>query len=48
MPADVVARVEREVGRDLASGAWDARHGRLRGLDELDVGLRLIVNRPDR
>jgi SAM-dependent methyltransferase len=48
MPADVVARVEREVERDLASGAWDARHGRLRGLDELDVGLRLIVNRPDR
>jgi SAM-dependent methyltransferase len=28
---------------DLASGAWDARYGRLRDLDELDVGYRLIV-----
>lgn len=28
---------------DLASGAWDARHGHLRELSELDVGYRLIV-----
>ena len=28
---------------DLASGAWQARHGRLRALDELDCGHRLIV-----
>ena len=28
---------------DLASGAWDARHGHLRTLPELDVGYRLIV-----
>jgi SAM-dependent methyltransferase len=28
---------------DLASGAWDARHGHLRTLTELDVGYRLIV-----
>ena len=28
---------------DLASGAWDARYGRLRSLSELDVGLRLVV-----
>ena len=28
---------------DLASGAWDARHGHLRALTELDVGYRLIV-----
>jgi SAM-dependent methyltransferase len=28
---------------DLASGAWDARHGELRALTELDVGYRLIV-----
>jgi hypothetical protein len=46
MPAAVVSRVVREVKRDLDSGAWDERHGRLRALDELDVGLRLIVNRP--
>jgi hypothetical protein len=48
MPADVVSRVVRDVDRDLTSGMWDARHGHLRELDELDVGLRLIVNRPDR
>jgi ubiquinone/menaquinone biosynthesis C-methylase UbiE len=28
---------------DLASGAWDARHGHLRALTELDVGYRLVV-----
>lgn len=43
MPADVVARVVSDLGRDLASGAWDARHGRLRALDAHDVGLRLVV-----
>ena len=29
---------------DLASGAWDERNGHLRELEELDVGLRLIVS----
>lgn len=29
---------------DLASAAWDERNGHLRELDELDVGLRLIVS----
>jgi SAM-dependent methyltransferase len=43
MSADVVARVVSEVSRDLASGLWDRRHGHLRDLDELDVGLRLVV-----
>jgi SAM-dependent methyltransferase len=28
---------------DLASGAWDERHGHLRTAPELDVGLRLVV-----
>jgi hypothetical protein len=28
---------------DLASGAWDARHGHLRDRTELDVGDRLIT-----
>jgi hypothetical protein len=27
---------------DLESGAWDERHGELRRLPELDVGLRLL------
>jgi SAM-dependent methyltransferase len=30
---------------DLASGAWAARYGHLRDLDELDTGLRLVVGR---
>lgn len=29
---------------DLDSGAWDERNGHLRRLEELDVGLRLIVS----
>lgn len=29
--------------RDLKSGVWDDLHGPLRGLSELDVGLRLLV-----
>jgi SAM-dependent methyltransferase len=28
---------------DLESGTWDERHGELRELEELDVGLRLLV-----
>jgi SAM-dependent methyltransferase len=28
---------------DLASGAWDARYGHLRGLTEMDLGYRLLV-----
>jgi hypothetical protein len=43
MAPDVVERVIAAVGRDLASGAWDARYGHLRALDALDAGLRLIV-----
>lgn len=43
-PAEIVDRVVNDVRRDLASGAWDARNGHLRALDEYDVGLRLIVS----
>ena len=39
----VRARGTERLRADLASGAWDARHGELRALDELDVGYRLIV-----
>jgi SAM-dependent methyltransferase len=45
MRPDVVERVVANVARDLADGTWDARHGRLRDLAELDVGLRLVVGR---
>jgi hypothetical protein len=44
MPRDVVQRVVQSVARDLATGVWETRHGHLRELDELDVGLRLIVS----
>ena len=42
---DVVARYERELGADLASGAWDERWGRFRALESFDVGLRLVIAR---
>jgi SAM-dependent methyltransferase len=45
MPDDVVQRVVRALTRDLADGSWERRHGHLRALAELDVGLRLIVAR---
>lgn len=41
----VIERVVANVCRDLASGLWDERHGHLRKLDALDVGLRLVVGR---
>jgi SAM-dependent methyltransferase len=42
------ARDERDDGlerlrSDLADGTWAARHGHLLGLDELDIGYRLVV-----
>jgi hypothetical protein len=36
----------RRLAADLRSGAWDARHGHLRQLAELDCGHRLIVATP--
>jgi SAM-dependent methyltransferase len=47
-PPHVVERVVADVERDLASGAWDARHGHLRALDAYDAGLRLVVARAPR
>jgi SAM-dependent methyltransferase len=46
MPKTVVDRVVNDVHRDLESGAWDERYGRLRTLSEYDAGLRLVVSRP--
>jgi SAM-dependent methyltransferase len=40
----VVERVVAALGADLASGAWDERHGELRGLTEYDAGMRLVVS----
>jgi SAM-dependent methyltransferase len=44
--AAVGERFERTLRDDLASGAWDARHGHLRRQPEFDGSLRLIVGRP--
>ena len=46
MPITVVDRVVSEIARDLEEGLWDDRHGELRSLDALDVGLRLVVATP--
>jgi SAM-dependent methyltransferase len=46
MDPAVVARVVAEVDRDLTDGTWDRRYGHLRRLDELDVGMRLVVAHP--
>jgi hypothetical protein len=40
---DAVERGARRLRADLDSGAWDARHGHLRGLEQLDVGYRLVL-----
>ena len=39
----VLARGTQQLRADLASGAWDERHGQLRAMSEFDVGYRLIV-----
>lgn len=43
LPKGVERRTVAALSADLASGAWDARHGHLRTQPEYDGGLRLIV-----
>ena len=43
-PSVVEAGME-QLKTDLDSGAWDAKWGHLRSLDELDLGYRLLVTR---
>ncbi|MEM8926237.1 MAG: class I SAM-dependent methyltransferase [Actinomycetota bacterium] len=43
LPAEQLAAGTDRLEADLRSGAWDERHGHLRGLDELDVGYRLVI-----
>jgi SAM-dependent methyltransferase len=47
-----ISEESRRAGRerlaaDLKSGAWEERYGQLLGMDELDVGLRLVVSELD-
>lgn len=39
---EVETRIE-ALQKDLASGAWDQRHRRLRAVDELDIGYRIVT-----
>jgi SAM-dependent methyltransferase len=42
MPAEATERGLERLRGDLDSGRWDERHGHLRTLSELDIGLRLV------
>lgn len=44
LPAGVEQRAVAALAADLASGAWDQRHGHLRDLPAYDGALRLIVS----
>ncbi len=39
---EVIERGQERLRADLESGRWDERHGHLRTLPELDIGLRLV------
>jgi SAM-dependent methyltransferase len=43
LDADVVAPAIRRLQSDIESGAWDRRYGRLRDLQELDLGYRIVI-----
>lgn len=43
LPADCERRGVERLSDDLASGAWDDRHGHLRSLRSLDAGYRLLI-----
>jgi hypothetical protein len=43
LPPGVEERAVDALADDLASGRWDARHGRLRELPCYDGGLRLVI-----
>lgn len=46
LPAEEVAAGVSTLRHDLASGAWDSRHGKLRNLSHLDTGLRIVISDP--
>jgi SAM-dependent methyltransferase len=46
LPGDEEATGVARLRQDLASGAWDARHGPLRRMAELDGGLRVVISDP--
>ncbi len=44
LPANEVSSAIEQLRGDLDDGTWEERYGHLRGMEELDVGLRLIVS----
>lgn len=42
LPPEAIERGQQRLRADLESGRWDERHGHLRTLPELDIGLRLV------
>lgn len=42
LPPAAIERGQQRLREDLESGRWDEKHGHLRTLPELDIGLRLI------
>lgn len=43
LPTPVVEAAVARLAADLADGAWDARYGQLRRLEQIDGGFRLLV-----
>jgi len=46
LPPGAEERIVARLAADLASGAWDAEHGHLRGLAQLAGSVRLVVSAP--
>lgn len=46
LPPGAEARIVEGLAASLDSGEWDAEHGHLRQLDELDGALRLVISEP--
>jgi SAM-dependent methyltransferase len=42
LPPETIERGQQRLRADLESGRWDERHGHLRNLPELDIGLRIV------
>ena len=42
LPTEEIEAGQARLRTDLESGAWDERHGHLRTLPELDIGLRIV------
>jgi hypothetical protein len=46
LPPGAEERIVARLAADLASGAWDAEHGHLRGLAQFAGSVRLVVSEP--